>query len=74
MLAVVVHQFGPMSPKDKTALSNKRAQKAQAYFPKKSCASLCLFVASFLLRGPSSFFLFFVEALLILLQPRFEIV
>src|ERR1041384_309255 len=34
---------------------------------------LCLFVASFLLRGEFSF-LFFVEALLIFLEPAFEIV
>ena len=44
---------------------HKRLSKAILWF-------LCLFVASFLLRGEFSF-LFFVETFLIFLEPGFEI-
>ena len=67
-IGVAIHQTGPNHEKGKDWLATKKHKKHRA----ASKTILC-FAASSLLRG-KLFFLFFVETLLVLLQPRFQIV
>ena len=73
MQLVAIHLFVQSHQKaTKEKLATKRHKKHKILEENLLCF-LCLFVASFLLRGEFSF-LFFVEALPIFFEPGFEIV
>ena len=73
MQPVAIHWFVPSHQEAAKRDRPTKKHKEHKTISERLLCFLCLFVASFLLRGELSFLLF-VEALLIFLEPGFEVV